>query len=144
MTATSDFDRLEDLVAEAIGHSRHVSKLVKNEVTGRLAHRDRTYPQQLLREIERGDLFGEQCLHELSQTIELVEVACEAETKRGWVGDEHHVEGGRVEAWRTADGEVLANVLSQLRELERQVGQVVDLIDAEFIVARLRKDRELP
>ena len=144
MTATSDFDRLEDLVAEAVGHSRSVSTLVKDEVIGRLSHRDRTYPQQLLREIERGDLFGAQCLHELSRTIEVVEAACEAETKRGWVGDEHHVEGGRVEAWRTADGEALANVLSELRDLERKVHHVVDLIDAEFIVARLREDRELP
>jgi hypothetical protein len=32
MTATSDFDRLEDLVAEAVGHSQSVSTLVKDEV----------------------------------------------------------------------------------------------------------------
>ncbi len=143
MTRKSDFDCLEDLVAEATGQSRLVYALVTNEVIGRLAHRDRTFPRQLLREIDQGNLFGEQCLHELGRTIECVEAACGAETRQGWIGDEHHVEGGRMEAWRTADGEILANALSQLRDLKRQVHHVVDLIDAEFIVARLRKAREL-
>lgn len=123
-------DALVGIIAAARNQGRVVVTDLLATLVPLLPPERRTFPEHVVRQIERGDVFDDRFLRDLDALISTIDALVMNGTRAIWIADEHHVYGGYDTVVRDNDTADLAAAAVRLNRLYVSIARVVDLAQA--------------
>lgn len=123
-------DKINDFVAEALGHARVVRKNLDGKVIPLLQPRHRAFASEVSRRIGARSIMTETFLRDVEAFIAILGEQAERETSYAWRGHEHDPDCGYLVPFRSENASEFLTLIAALAELATAIGVALDAVEA--------------